>query len=200
MPPNGDNTFGVPEITIHLHNGHHGSESDGFAGDFFPSSRWKDNLYPNCLRRHRRFSEPEPGGNGVGDARKRWALSGTTITVQSSQLNNNVMGLNGMYIVYDETDPGHEHPSAGSLRLPGYYGVTDIPLILTEKRFCALDAQGRNEMVNAAGGDKFVVNGKIQPRFTVRKESTGSAFSLPDRQRPSGTLGSATARQALLKR
>ena len=48
------------------------------------------------------------------------------------------------------------------------YGVTDIPLILTEKRFCALDAQGRNEMVNAAGGDKWVVNGAIQPRFTVR--------------------------------
>jgi FtsP/CotA-like multicopper oxidase with cupredoxin domain len=78
------------------------------------------------------------------------------------------MGLNGMFIVYDPTDPGHEHPSAGSLRLPGYYGVTDIPLILTEKRFCALDAQGRNEMVNAAGGDKWIVNGAIQPKFTVR--------------------------------
>ncbi|MFZ0749579.1 MAG: hypothetical protein WAM70_09490, partial [Pyrinomonadaceae bacterium] len=47
LPPNGDNTFGVPEITIHLHNGHHGSESDGFAADFFPSGKWKDNLYPN---------------------------------------------------------------------------------------------------------------------------------------------------------
>ena len=58
--------------------------------------------------------------------------------------------------------------AAGSLRLPGYYGVTDIPLILTEKRFCALDAQGRNEMVNAAGGDKWIVNGAIQPRMTVR--------------------------------
>ncbi len=57
---------------------------------------------------------------------------------------------------------------AGSLRLPGYYGITDFPIILTEKRFCALDAQGRNEMVNAAGGDKWVVNGTIQPRLTVR--------------------------------
>jgi FtsP/CotA-like multicopper oxidase with cupredoxin domain len=84
-------------------------------------------------------------------------------------VQNNVMGLNGMFIVYDETDPGHEHPSAGSLRLPGYYGVTDIPLILTDKRFCALDAQGRNEMVNAAGGDKFIVNGSIQPKMKVRR-------------------------------
>ena len=114
-------------------------------------------------------------------------------------LNNNVLGLNGMYIVYDRTDPGHEHPSAGSLQLPGYYGVTDIPLILTEKRFCALDAQGRNEMVNAAGGDKWIVNGAIQPRMTVRNRkyrfrilSTGPTTAQWD-------LNS-SARRALLKR
>src|SRR6185295_972022 len=82
---------------------------------------------------------------------------------------NNVMGLNGMFLVYDSKDPGHEHPSAGSLQLPGYYGVTDFPMILTQKRFCALDAQGRNEMVNAAGGDKFIINGFIQPKMTVRR-------------------------------
>jgi hypothetical protein len=32
--------FGRSEITIHLHNGHHGSESDGFAGDFFGVGLW----------------------------------------------------------------------------------------------------------------------------------------------------------------
>jgi FtsP/CotA-like multicopper oxidase with cupredoxin domain len=160
-PPNGDNTFGHPEITIHLHNGHHGSESDGFAGDFFPSSFWKDNLYPNCYAGLDQF-----GGNG--DTREKMGTFWYHDHRAEKTVNNNVMGLNGMFIVYDDTDPGHEHPSAGSLRLPGYYGVTDIPLILTEKRFCALDAQGRNEMVNAAGGDKWIVNGAIQPKFTVR--------------------------------
>ena len=160
-PPNGDNTFGHPEITIHLHNGHHGSESDGFAGDFFPSGFWKDNLYPNCYAGLDQF-----GGNG--DTREKMGTFWYHDHRAEKTVNNNVMGLNGMFIVYDPTDPGHEHPSAGSLRLPGYYGVTDIPLILTEKRFCALDAQGRNEMVNAAGGDKWIVNGAIQPRFTVR--------------------------------
>ena len=168
LPPNGDNTFGHPEITIHLHNGHHGSESDGFAADFFPSGKWKDNLYPNVYAGIEAFPNPNPGGNGVGDAREKMGTFWYHDHRAEKTLNNNVMGLNGMYIVYDRTDPGHEHPSAGSLQLPGYYGVTDIPLILTEKRFCALDAQGRNEMVNAAGGDKFVVNGAIQPRFTVR--------------------------------
>jgi len=168
LPPNGDNTFGVPEITIHLHNGHHGSESDGFAADFFPSGKWKDNLYPNVYAGIEAFPNQNPGANGVGDAREKMGTFWYHDHRQEKTLNSNVLGLNGMYIVYDRTDPGHEHPSSGSLRLPGYYGVTDIPLILTEKRFCALDAQGRNEMVNAAGGDKFVVNGSIQPRFTVR--------------------------------
>ena len=161
LPPSGDNTFGHPEITIHLHNGHDGSESDGFAGDFFPSGFWKDNLYPNCYAGLDTF-----GGNG--DTREKMGTFWFHDHRAEKTLNNNVMGLNGMFIVYDPTDPGHEHPSAGSLRLPGYYGVTDIPLILTEKRFCALDAQGRNEMVNAAGGDKWIVNGAIQPKFTVR--------------------------------
>ena len=160
-PPNGDNTFGHPEITIHLHNGHHGSESDGFAGDFFPSARWKDNLYPNCYAGLDTF-----GGNG--DSREKMGTFWYHDHRAEKTLNNNVMGLNGMFLVYDPTDPGHEHPSAGSLRLPGYYGVTDIPLILTEKRFCATDAQGRTEMVNAAGGDKWIVNGALQPRMTVR--------------------------------
>jgi FtsP/CotA-like multicopper oxidase with cupredoxin domain len=160
-PPNGDNTFGHPEITIHLHNGHHGSESDGFAGDFFPSGFWKDNLYPNCYAGLDTF-----GGNG--DSREKMGTFWYHDHRAEKTVQNNVLGLNGMFIVYDPTDPGHEHPSAGSLRLPGYYGVTDIPLILTEKRFCALDGQGRNEMVNAAGGDKWIVNGAIQPKFTVR--------------------------------
>ena len=161
-PPNGDNTFGHPEITIHLHNGHHGSESDGFAGDFFPSGFWKDNLYPNCYAGLDTF-----GGNG--DPREKMGTFWYHDHRAEKTVQNNVMGLNGMFIVYDPTDPGHEHPSAGSLQLPGYYGVTDIPLILTDKRFCALDAQGRNEMRNAAGGDKFIVNGAIQPKMTVRR-------------------------------
>lgn len=167
-PPNGDNTFGHPEITIHLHNGHHGSESDGFAGDFFPSGFWKDNLYPNVYAGIDQFGG-NPGGDGVGDPREKMGTFWYHDHRAERTVNNNVMGLNGMFIVYDSTDPGHEHPSAGSLRLPGYYGVTDIPLILTDKRFCALDAQGRNEMVNAAGGDKFIINGAIQPKMTVRR-------------------------------
>ena len=154
-------TFGRNEITIHLHNGHHGSESDGFAGDFFGTGFWKDNLYPNCYAGLDAF-----GGNG--DPREKMGSFWFHDHRAEFTLNNNVLGLNGMYLVYDETDPGHEVPSAGSLRLPGYYGVTDFPLILVDHRFCAT-ANGRTELVNAAGGDKFIVNGKIQPKMTVRR-------------------------------
>jgi FtsP/CotA-like multicopper oxidase with cupredoxin domain len=161
--PTTTTTFGRNEITIHLHNGHHGSESDGFAGDFFGTGFWKDNLYPNCYAGLDAY-----GGNG--DPREKMGSFWFHDHRAEFTLNNNVLGLNGMYIVYDETDPGHEFPSAGSLQLPGYYGVTDFPLILVDHRFCAADpTTGRNEIVNAAGGDKFIVNGKIQPKMTVRQ-------------------------------
>ena len=154
-------TFGRNEITIHLHNGHHGSESDGFAGDFFGTGFWKDNLYPNCYAGLDAF-----GGNG--DPHEKMGSFWYHDHRAEFTLNNNVLGLNGMYIVYDETDPGHENPSAGSLQLPGYYGITDFPLELVDHRFCATSG-GRTELVNAAGGDKFIVNGKIQPKMTVRR-------------------------------
>jgi len=156
-------TFGRNEITIHLHNGHHGSESDGFAGDFFPINFWKDNLYPNCYAGLDAF-----GGNG--DPREKMGSFWFHDHRAEFTLNNNVLGLNGMFLVYDRTDPGHELATSGSLRLPGYYGVTDFPVILVDHRFCATDpVTGRTEMVNAAGGDKFIVNGKIQPKMTVRR-------------------------------
>jgi FtsP/CotA-like multicopper oxidase with cupredoxin domain len=154
-------TFGRNEITIHLHNGHHGSESDGFAGDFFGVGFWKDNLYPNCYAGLDAF-----GGNG--DPKEKMGSFWFHDHRAEFTLNSNVLGLNGMFIVYDPTDPGHEFPSNGSLQLPGYYGVTDFPLILVDHRFCPTE-NGRTEMVNAAGGDKFICNGKIQPKLTVRR-------------------------------
>jgi len=154
-------TFGRNEITIHLHNGHHGSESDGFAGDFFGTGFWKDNLYPVIYAGLDAFG-------GIGDPREAQRTQWFHDHRAEFTLNSNVLGLNGIFYIYDEKDPGHEHPSAGSLQLPGYYGVTDFPVILVDHRFCPTSG-GRTEMVNAAGGDKFIVNGKIQPKLTVRR-------------------------------
>ena len=155
-------TFGRNEITIHLHNGHHGSESDGFAGDFFGVGFWKDNLYPNIYAGLDAFG-------GIGDTKEKMGSFWFHDHRAEFTLNNNQLGLNGMFLVYDNTDPGHEFATPGSLRLPGYYGITDFPLIINDKKFCAT-ANGRTEMVNSvAGTDKWVVNGKIQPKMTVRR-------------------------------
>ena len=159
--PTTTTTFGRNEITIHLHNGHHGSESDGFAGDFFGTGFWKDNLYPVIYAGLDAFG-------GIGDPREAQRSQWFHDHRAEFTLNSNVLGLNGMFFIYDEKDPGHEHPSAGSLQLPGYYGITDFPVILVDHRFCPTSG-GRTEMVNAAGGDKFIVNGKIQPKLTVRR-------------------------------
>src|SRR4029453_5694051 len=100
---------------------------------------------------------------GIGDTREAMHTFWFHDHRAAFTANNNYLGMNGMYIVYDQKDPGHEFPTSGSLRLPNYYGLTDIPLILTDKRFCAA-ANGRNEMFQvvgsgAPGGDKWVVNG-----------------------------------------
>jgi FtsP/CotA-like multicopper oxidase with cupredoxin domain len=164
--PTTTSSFGRNEMTIHLHNGHTASESDGFAGDFFGTGLFKDNHYANAYAGIDAF-----GGNG--DPREAMHTFWFHDHRAGFTANNNYLGLNGMYIAYDKTDPGHEFPTRDSLRLPGYYGITDIPLILTDKRFCAA-ANGRNEMFQvvgsgAPGGDKWVVNGKIQPKFSVMR-------------------------------
>lgn len=164
--PAATTSFGRNEISIHLHNGHTASESDGFAGDFFGPGFFKDNHYANAYAGIDEF-----GGNG--DPREAMHTFWFHDHRAAFTANNNYLGLNGMYIVYDPADPGHEFPTSQSLRLPCYYGITDIPLILGDKRFCAA-ANGRNELfqvvgAGAPGGDKWVVNGKIQPRMTVRR-------------------------------
>ncbi len=159
-------SFGRNELTVHLHNGHTGSESDGFADDFYGPGLYKDNHYCNAYAGIDAF-----GGNG--DPREAMHTFWFHDHRAAFTANSNYLGLNGMYILYDRTDPGHELNTPGSLRLPNYYGITDIPLILTDKRFCAA-ANGRNELFQvvgggAPGGDKWIINGKIQPRMTVRR-------------------------------
>ena len=164
--PETTTTFGKNEITIHLHNGHHASESDGFAGDFFFRNEWKDNHYPNIYAGYDAFP---PDGDEQEAMHSFWFHDHRA----AFTANSNYLGLNGMFLVYDSKDPGHEFNTSGSLRLPGYFGLTDFPVILTDKKFCAT-ANGRTELFNVVGaappaGDKFIVNGKIQPKMTVRR-------------------------------
>jgi FtsP/CotA-like multicopper oxidase with cupredoxin domain len=75
-----------------------------------------------------------------------------------------------MYWLFDDKDSGNEYdPRPGALRLPSGYGVYDIPLVLSDKLFCP---DGTLFSANPGGvplGDKFCVNGSIQPYFQVKR-------------------------------
>ncbi|QOT79438.1 multicopper oxidase family protein [Cupriavidus basilensis] len=167
--------FGSPEITTHLHNLHMASESDGFTGDYYSSTRfgptltgpggYRDHHYPNCYAGYDAFSSTQ------GDARE--ALG--TCWYHDHRLDftgpNVYRGLSGFYLLFDELDSGNEEDAnPNALRLPSGVGRYDIPLVFQDRRF---DRKGMLafDSFNSDGllGDKFLVNGKIQPLFEVER-------------------------------
>jgi FtsP/CotA-like multicopper oxidase with cupredoxin domain len=167
-------SFGTNETTVHLHNGHTASESDGFAGDFFGVGLFKDNHYVNAYAGIDDFG-PEPPLGVKGDPREAMHTFWYHDHLMAETANNNYLGMNGVYLAYDHKDPPWEFNTPGSLRLPSLYGITDFPLLLGIRRFCPHDpARERTEMFQQIGSaapasDKWVVNGKIQPKLSVRR-------------------------------
>jgi FtsP/CotA-like multicopper oxidase with cupredoxin domain len=205
--------FGDNNHTTHLHNGHTASESDGFAGDFWPPGLFKDHHYPNILAGYDTFPPR-------GDIRERLSTLWYHDHRHSFTATNNYRGLNGMFLLYDFVDTPFEgfrsktitrpawetnltqtqltaqggvattaaadgtttdlttftasfDTNARSqfppLFLPGPYGVYDIPLNFTDKKFCP-DGQMFATVPDAVpAGDKFCVNGAIQPFFQVKR-------------------------------
>ena len=147
--------FGDPNIIVHQHNGHTGSESDGFAGDFYPSGQYKDHHYPHML--------------AGGDAREVM----NTLWYHDHRVDftaaNTYKGLVGTFFLFDELDSGDEtdiNPNA--LRLPS--GDYDVPLFLADKQFDANGALVFSQTnLNGFIGDRYTVNGVIQPFFKVAR-------------------------------
>ena len=162
--------FGTPEVSMHLHNLHAPSESDGFPGDYFSPTKagptlggpgsFKDHFYPNV------YAGLDEYG-GIGDPRQ--ALG--TLWYHDHTLDftapNASRGLAGFYLLFDHIDSGDEHDrTPGALRLPSH--PYDYPLMFQDKRF---DADGVHfyDQLNPEGtlGDKITVNGKIEPILRV---------------------------------
>jgi hypothetical protein len=179
--------FGDPRISTHLHNGHTGSESDGNPRDIYPPIDPSPALpqYPASIRAIR-FRDHHYGMFRAGLDPSRPATmpapnvddGDITETVSTLWYHDHSMdhtaenvykGLVGFHLLFDEVDSGNENdPAAGALRLPS--GEFDIPLLFQDKRFDAkgqlfLNALGRNN--DGFLGDKFAVNGLIQPKLTV---------------------------------
>ncbi len=154
--------FGIPQITTHLHNGHTPSESDGFPADFFDSGFFYDQHYPNVCAG---FDASPPSGDVRETMNTLWYHDHRfDFTAQ-----NVYKGLAGFYLLFDEVDSGDEtDPNPRALRLPS--GEFDVPLMFADKVFDA-DGQVFFDFFNLDGilGDKFIVNGAIQPFFKVAR-------------------------------
>ncbi|SEQ54333.1 multicopper oxidase family protein [Nitrosomonas ureae] len=168
--------FGSPEVSLHLHNLHTPSESDGFPGDYFSLTKsgptlngpggFKDHFYPNVYAGYDEF--PKSPSNPVGGD-KREALG--TLWYHDHTLDftapNASRGLAAFYLIYDELDSGNEHdPNPAALRLPS--GAYDYPLAFQDKRFNAEGIHVFNELDSEGTlGDKVTVNGIIEPVLKV---------------------------------
>lgn len=169
--------FGSPEISTHLHNLHCSSESDGYAGDYYSATKFgptltsaggfKDHHYPNCYAGYDDYRYYATKGDS------REALG--TLWYHDHRIDftgpNCYKGLTGMYLLFDEFDSGNEldtNPKA--LRLPSGVGTYDIPLSFSDKVF---DSSGYVAFDQFATkgilGNKFCVNGKVQPFFKVER-------------------------------
>lgn len=168
LPPvgSGNVRFALPSTTIHLHNAHTASESDGIPMDFFNPGEFWDHHYPNILAG---FDERE---------------TLTTLWYHDHRLDftatNVYAGLTGFYLLFDELDSNNERDrNPLAFRLPS--GKYDVPLILHDVQF---DQNGQvvwdffnpeptndlpSELYTTNGmlGDRFTVNRIIQPYFQV---------------------------------
>ncbi|RPJ85265.1 MAG: hypothetical protein EHM13_01620, partial [Acidobacteria bacterium] len=151
--------FGVPSISSHLHNAHTASESDGNPNNYFDSGEYWDNHYPNIL--------PGTITGGVTDPREALATLWYHDHRHDFTAQNVYAGLAGFYLLYDDDDCGDESNSLG-FRLPS--GKYDVPMMFADKIFRS-DGEMVYNFFNTDGilGDRFTVNGKVQPYFNVTR-------------------------------
>lgn len=156
--------YGNCEITTHVHNGHHPSESDGYPGYLYGPGCCNDHHYPNILA----------GGDPLESKSTLWYHD----HCMDFTSQNVYRGLAGFYLLFNNTDSGNENDTnPDAFRLPS--GVPDgkrvknrydIPISLMDARYDAAGLQVMDVM-NMDGhlGDKFLVNGCISPYFEVER-------------------------------
>ena len=158
--PDDNGGFGLQSVSTHLHNGHTPSESDGFPCDFFEQEQYYDQHYPNVLAGFSFDHQPN------GDIRE----SMSTLWYHDHRVDftaqNVYKGLAGFYLLFNEFDTGDE---TTGFRLPSFPEF-DIPMMFNDKNFNDAE-QLIFDLANRDGilGDRFLVNGRIQPFFEVKR-------------------------------
>lgn len=159
--PNDNGGFGLQSVSTHLHNGHTPSESDGFPCDFFGQNKWYDQHYPNVLAG---FASSHPPNGDINEAMSTLWYHDHRVDFTSQ---NVYKGLAGFYLLFNQFDTGDE---TTGFRLPSFPQF-DIPMMFNDKNFDPDDGSLAFDLANRDGilGDKFLVNGKIQPFFEVKR-------------------------------
>ena len=168
--------FGKNTISTHLHNFHSAPDSDGGPCDpsygalsedprtqgrfFFPGQFY--DYYYNMKRAG--FTNP---GTPDGDVRQTLGTLWYHDHREAHTAENVYKGLAGFHIVFNEYDTGNE--STG-FRLPSYPAY-DIPIIFTDLAIDPITLQATLDLTEDGGhlGDKYMVNGRIQPFYNVNK-------------------------------
>ena len=151
--------YGSPEISTHLHSGHVGPASDGFASDYYSLRR----CGPTMSRPGAFLDHHYPNFPPDGDAREVTGTLWYHDHREDFTAANVYRGLAGFYLGFDALDTGNE---LTGLQLPS--GRYDVPLLLQDRLFDS----GGNIVFNQFDpegflGNLFLVNGKVQPFFKV---------------------------------
>ena len=190
--PANNGGFGNNTVSTHLHNGHTPSESDGFPCYFDKPGQFYDHHYPNVMAG---FSDPQFSATN-GDVRE----SLSTLFYHDHRVDftaqNVYKGLVGQYLLFNQFDTGDE---TTGFHLPS--GQFDVPMMFGDKVFDSNTGVLFFDLFNTDGilGDKFLVNGKIQPffqvaprRYRLRWTNTGPSrwyqFFLTDKNNLSATF------------
>jgi len=151
--------FGMPSVSTHLHNGHTPSESDGNPCDFYGIGNFCDQYYPNVLAG---FSTPPFAPTGdINESLSTLWYHDHRVDFTSQ---NTYKGLLGFYCLFNQFDTGNEQTG---FHLPSFPQF-DIQLAFADKVYDE-DRLLQFDLFTLDGiiGDKFLVNGQIQPFFNV---------------------------------
>ena len=168
--------FGKNSISTHFHNFHSAPDSDGGPCDpglgelsedprtqgrfFFPGQYY--DYYYNMKRAG--FTNP---GTPDGDVRQSLGTMWYHDHREAHTAENVYKGLHGFHLVFNEYDTGDERTG---FRLPSYPDY-DIPVLFADLAVDPVTYQATIDLLQDGGhlGDKYLVNGKVQPYFNVRK-------------------------------
>jgi FtsP/CotA-like multicopper oxidase with cupredoxin domain len=150
----GNDGFGIPQISTHLHNFHSAPESDGGPLMFYDTGNYLDHHYALF-----------PAG---GDPREALGQLWYHDHRPDFTSQNVYKGLAGHFLIYDERDSGNELDfRPGAFRLPS--GPFDVPLGLADKQFDPVTHKMVFDPFNLDGflGEHITVNGAVTPYMQV---------------------------------